>query len=69
VSGLSASFSFSVSGPNVPDVAVINREPLGLGILHLTLSVPSTAPTGARTLFITNPNGDMAAGSGAIVVK
>jgi hypothetical protein len=69
VSGLSPSFSFSVSGPGLPDIAVTNREPLGLGILHLTLTVPSTAAMGARTLFISNQNGDMAAGSGVIVVQ
>jgi hypothetical protein len=69
VSGLSASFSFSVSGPMTPDITVINREPLGLGILHLTLSVPATAAGGARTLFITNQNGDTAAGTGALVVQ
>jgi hypothetical protein len=69
VSGLSASFSFSVSGPNTPDITVINREPLGLGILHLTLLVPATAAPGPRTLFIENPNGDKAAGTGAIEVQ
>jgi hypothetical protein len=35
----------------------------------LTLSVPATTATGARTLFIANPNGDMAAGTGAILVQ
>jgi hypothetical protein len=69
VSGLSASFSFSVSGPTTPDITVINREPLGLGILHLSLSVPSTSAAGARTLFIANQNGDVAAGTGVIVVQ
>jgi hypothetical protein len=69
VSGLSASFSFSVSGPSTPDITVINREPLGLGILHLTLSVPATAAAGTRTLFVENPNGDMAAGTGTIELQ
>ena len=69
VSGLSASFSFSVSGPATPDIAVINREPMGLGILHLTLSIAATASVGARTLFIENQNGDLAAGTGALLVQ
>jgi hypothetical protein len=69
VSGLSASFTYSVSGPAAPDITVINREPLGLGIVHLTLLVPATAAPGSRTLFIVNPNGDKAAGSGAIEVQ
>jgi hypothetical protein len=69
VSGLSASFTFTVSGPTTPDITVTNREPLGLGILHLTLLVPATAASGPRTLFITNPEGDMAAGTGSIEVQ
>jgi hypothetical protein len=69
VSGLSASLSFTVSGPNTQDITVINREPLGLGIVHLTLLVPAAATPGPRTLFILNPNGDKAAGTGAIEVQ
>jgi len=48
---------------------VINREPMGLGILHLTLSIAATASVGARTLFIENQNGDLAAGTGALLVQ
>ncbi len=69
VSGLDPSFTYTISGPPVPDINVINREPLGLGIVHLTLSVPATAAPGPRTLFIQNPEGDMAAGTGAIEVR
>jgi hypothetical protein len=69
VSGLSASFTFSVSGPPAPDLTVINREPLGLGILHLKLLVPAKAAPGPRTLFVVNPEGDQAAGTGSIEVK
>ncbi len=69
VSGLSSSFTFTVSGPATPDIIVTNREPLGLGMLHLTLLVPSTAAPGPRTLFIVNPAGDKAAGSGSIEVQ
>jgi hypothetical protein len=69
VSSLSSSFSFTVSGPSSPDITVMNREPLGLGIVHLTLLVPATAAPGPRTLFIVNPNGDKAAGTGVIEVQ
>ena len=69
VSGLDPSFTYAISGPPVPDITVINREPLGLGILHLTSSVPATSATGPRTLFVENPEGDKAAGTGAIEVR
>jgi hypothetical protein len=69
VSGLDPSFIYAISGPPTPDIAVVNRAPLGLGILHLTLQVPSTAEPGPRTLFVTNPESDMAAGTGAIEVR
>jgi hypothetical protein len=42
---------------------------LGLGIVHLTLQVQATAVPGPRTLFVENPNDDLAAGSGAIEVR
>ncbi len=69
VSGLDPSFSYTISGPPTPDITVSNREPLGLGILHLTLQVPATAAPGPRTLFIQNPEMDLAAGTGAIEVR
>jgi hypothetical protein len=69
VSSLSPSFSFAISGPSTPDITVINREPLGLGIVHLTLLVPATAAPGPRTLFVVNPDGDKAAGTGVIEVQ
>jgi hypothetical protein len=69
VSGLDPSFTYTVSGPPVPDITISNREPLGLGIIHLTLQVPATAALGPRTLFVVNPNQDKAAGSGAIEVR
>jgi hypothetical protein len=69
VSGLSASFSYTISGPPTPDVAVIGRAPLGLGILDLTLQVPAPAAPGARTLFVQNPDLDLAAGTGSIEVR
>ena len=69
VSGLDPSFTYTISGPPVPDITISNREPLGLGILHLTLQVPATAAPGPRTLFVENPNMDKAAGTGAIEVR
>jgi hypothetical protein len=66
---LDPSFNFTISGPPAPDITVSNREPLGLGILHLTLQVPATAAPGPRTLFIENAKGDKAAGTGAIEVQ
>jgi hypothetical protein len=69
VSGLDPSFTYTISGPATPDITVTAREPLGLGIVHLTLQVPSTAPTGPRTLFVENLNKDKAAATGAIEVR
>ena len=69
VSALDPSFTYTISGPPTPDITVSNREPLGLGILHLTLQVPAMAAPGPRTLFVENPEKDMAAGTGAIEVQ
>jgi hypothetical protein len=63
------SFTYTISGPATPDVTVTAREPLGLGIVHLTLQVPSTASPGPRTLFVENLNKDKAAATGAIEVR
>ncbi|HVS74095.1 MAG TPA: hypothetical protein VHE23_01620 [Candidatus Acidoferrales bacterium] len=67
VSGLDASMSFTVSGAG--DVTVIAKQPAGLGIIHLTLQISSTAAPGARTLFISNTNLDKTAASGALEVQ
>jgi hypothetical protein len=69
VSALGPSFVFTLSEPPTPDIVVTNREPLGLGIVHLTLQVPATAAAGLRSLFVENPEGDLAGGSGAIEVQ
>ena len=69
LSGLDPSFMYTISGPATPDITITGREPLGLGIVHLTLQVPSTAVPGPRTLFVENPNKDKAAGTGAIEVR
>jgi hypothetical protein len=69
VSGLNPSFTYTISGPAAADILITNREPLGLGIIHLTLQVPATAAAGMRTLFVENPSKDKAAGTGAIEVR
>jgi hypothetical protein len=69
VAGLSPSFNYTLSEPPSPDLAIINRAPLGLGIVHLTLQVPAAAAPGSRTLFVQNPDLDLAAGSGSLEVR
>jgi hypothetical protein len=69
ISGLDPSFTYTISGPATPDITITNREPLGLGILHLTLQVPAKAAPGPRTLFVENPAKDKAAGTGVIEVR
>ncbi len=66
-SGLDTSMTYTVSGPG--DVAVIAKQPAGLGIIHLTLQIPSSAAPGARALFIQNTNLDKTAASGALEVE
>jgi hypothetical protein len=66
-SGFDTSMTYSVSGPG--DVAVISKQPAGLGIIHLALQVPAGADPGARTLFIQNTNLDKTAASGALEVE
>lgn len=66
-SGLDTSMTFAVSGPG--DVTVISKQPVGLGIIHLTLQIPAAAIPGARTLFIQNTNLDKTAASGAVEVN
>jgi hypothetical protein len=66
-SGLDTSMTYAVSGPG--DVTVIAKQPAGLGIIHITLQIPSSALPGARTLFIQNTNLDKTAASGSLVVQ
>jgi hypothetical protein len=66
-SGFDASMSYTVSGPG--DIAVISKQPAGLGIIHLTIKIPSAALPGARTLFVQNPNLDKTAASGALEIQ
>jgi len=65
--GLTPSMTYTVSGPG--DVAMISKQPAGLGIIHLTLQVPASATLGARTLFIQNTNLDKTAASGVLEVQ
>ncbi len=65
--GFDTSMSYTVSGSG--DVAVIAKQPAGLGIIHLTLQIPSSAAPGARTLFIQNANLDRTTASGALVIQ
>jgi hypothetical protein len=67
VGGLDTSMAYTVAGPG--DVSVIVKQPLGLGIIHLTLQISATALPGARTLFIQNTNLDKTAASGALEVQ
>jgi hypothetical protein len=69
VSGLDPSFDYTFSGPASNDITIVGKEPLGLGIVHLTLVVPNTAQTGARTMFVQNANHDVTAASGALEVR
>jgi hypothetical protein len=69
VSGLDPSMTFTVTGPGAPDVTVVGKQPLGLGIIDLTLSIPSVAVAGLRSLLVQNANKDKAAATGALVVK
>jgi len=66
-SGFDTSMAYTVSGPG--DVAVISKQPAGLGIIHLTLQVPASAAPSARTLFIQNTNLDKTAASGVLEVQ
>jgi hypothetical protein len=59
--------AFTVSGPG--DVVVIAKQPIGLGIVRLTLQLPATAAASARTLFIQNTNLDKTAASGSLWVR
>jgi hypothetical protein len=66
-SSFDTSMTYTVSGPG--DVAVISKQPAGLGIIHLTLQVPANALPGARTIFIQNSNLDETAASGVVEIE
>ncbi len=66
-SGLDTSMTYTVTGSG--DVAVIAKQPVGLGIIRLTLQLPATAASSARTLFIQNTNLDKTAATGTLWVN
>ena len=66
-SGLDASMTYTVSGPG--DLSVIAKQPLGLGIIRLTLQLPASSAPSARTLFIQNTNLDKTAASGMLWIN
>ena len=66
-SGLDPSMTYTISGSG--DISVIAKQPAGLGIIHLTLQVQSSAQPGARTLFVQNTNLDKTAASGVLEVQ
>ena len=66
-SGFDTSMSYTISGPD--DIAVISKQPAGLGIIHLTIQIPFTALPGARTLFIQNANLDKTTASGVLEIQ
>jgi hypothetical protein len=66
-SGLDSSMTFAVSGPG--DITVTAKQPIGLGIVRITLQIPASALPGRRTLFIQNTNLDKTAASGALEVN
>ncbi len=66
-SGFDTSMAYTISGPG--DVAVISKQPAGLGIIHLTIQIPSTAQPGARTFFVQNANLDKTAASGVLEIQ
>ena len=66
-SGLDASMTYNITGSG--DVAVVAKQPAGLGIIHLTLQISAAALPGARTLFIQNTNLDRTAATGALEVQ
>ena len=66
-SGFDTSMAYTISGPG--DVAVISKQPAGLGIIHLTIQIPSTALPGARTLFVQSTNLDKTAASGVLEIQ
>jgi hypothetical protein len=68
-SGLDPSLTYTLTGPAPNDISIIARQPLGLGIVRLTLELGSTAATGPRSLFVENPNKDKSAATGALEVK
>lgn len=71
VGGANFGQSFTLSGPSPADITITSVQSFNLGFVQvkITLSVPSTALPGVRTLFAVDGNGNRTAASGAILVK
>jgi hypothetical protein len=69
LSGLDPLYAYTLSGPSPNDITIVGTSSLGFGIVELTITVPRTAATGARTLFVQNLNLDVAAASGALDIE
>ncbi len=69
LSGLDPALNYTLTGPAPNDITILSKQPLGLGIIDLTLQISSSTLPGPRTLFVENPNKDKAAASGALEVK
>lgn len=61
--------TYTITGPSTPDISIVGMQPLGLGIIDLTISVPSGAVAGTRSLLVQNTNKDKAAATGTMVVQ
>jgi hypothetical protein len=68
-SGLDPSMTYTITGPAPTDINIIAKQPLGLGIVRLTLELTSTTLPGSRSLFVENQNKDKSAATGALEVK
>ena len=66
--GLLSTYKYSISGPLPPDLTFGLPQASGSGVI-LTLTVPSTAKLGARTIFVETPNREKSALVDGIEVK
>jgi hypothetical protein len=69
ISGLDPSFAYALTGPATSDITIIGKQPLGLGIVDLTIAIPFNAVAGLRSLFVQNPNQDKAVATGVLEVQ
>ena len=69
ISGLDPSFTYSITGPGAGDITIIGKQPLGLGIVDLTLAIPASTLKGLRSIFIQNPNQDKTVATGVLEVQ
>ena len=67
--GLDPALNYSITGPPSNDISIVAKQPLGLGIIRLTLELSSATLPGPRSLLVENPNKDRTAVTGALEVK